>query len=277
MGILFARIGTSSHLRGQVLVAYRNALRGLSTVLASGTTLNRAWQADEVLLGLRAAIEASLRSVFDEAAAVGVREASVQLQAYGIDQGGRSTDQAHGSVADGLSAVMAQVDGQVRGAQALVATGAEPELVIGNNERRGVLNAGLVVSNSWFWIGAIAAGAWSWIIFNWGQQPGMTFHKQAVAALDERTTDCCLRVHGQVQPLDDPFHLTGQPRFAEYKDNPPFHWNCRTATALVRPQDADDDLTQQMIEAARQELGARQTGQRVEIHPASALSRRQRS
>jgi hypothetical protein len=82
-------------------------------------------------------------------------------------------------------------------------------------------------------------------------------------------------VHGQVVDLDKPFHLTGQPRFAQYVDNPPFHWSCRTATALVRPQDAEDGLTQAMIDAARAELAARAaTGKRVEIHPASALSRR---
>jgi hypothetical protein len=47
---------------------------------------------------------------------------------------------------------------------------------------------------------------------------------QVVAGIDERTTDCCLQAHGQIQPLDKPFHLTGEPRWADYLDNPPFHW-----------------------------------------------------
>jgi hypothetical protein len=48
--------------------------------------------------------------------------------------------------------------------------------------------------------------------------------KQAVAAIDQKTTDCCLRVHAQAQPLDKDFHLTGEPRYADYLPYPGFHW-----------------------------------------------------
>jgi hypothetical protein len=110
----------------------------------------------------------------------------------------------------------------------------------------------------------------------WQQQSSVTYWKQAIAAIDERTTDCCLRVHGQVQPLDKPFELSGTPRFADKVQNPPFHLYCRTATALYRPEMEQTGLsTAEMISAARSELAARAiTGKRVEIHPASAISRR---
>ncbi len=55
----------------------------------------------------------------------------------------------------------------------------------------------------------------------------------AVAVIDNRTTDCCQRVHGQVQPLDQPFVLTGEPRFADRMQWPGFHWRCRTSVVVV--------------------------------------------
>lgn len=81
--------------------------------------------------------------------------------------------------------------------------------------------------------------------------------RQAVAVIDERTTDCCLRVHGQWQAYGDLFKLTGTPRYADELTGPPFHKWCRTATALVQRQYAADDLTQRMRDAARAEINAR--------------------
>lgn len=108
------------------------------------------------------------------------------------------------------------------------------------------------------------------------QRDGRAYQKQAIAAIDERTTDCCLRVHGQVQPLDTPFHLNGTPRFADRVMNPPFHWRCRTASTLYLPEmEARGIPTSEMRDAARDELDARKrTGMRKEIHPAHSTSRR---
>lgn len=108
-----------------------------------------------------------------------------------------------------------------------------------------------------------------------GQIEANVFYKQAVAAVDEKTTECCLIVHGQFQLIDDFFSLVGSPRFADLIQNPPFHWNCRTATALVHASERFDSLTQDMIDAGARELEARgDTDHRVEIHPAFALSGR---
>lgn len=107
-------------------------------------------------------------------------------------------------------------------------------------------------------------------------QAGRQWQKQAVAAIDERTTDCCLRVHGQVQPLKTPFHLTGTPRFADRMQHPPFHRYCRTVeTVYAAEMEAVGETTAEMRDAARAEIEARErTGKRAEIHPASATSRR---
>jgi hypothetical protein len=121
------------------------------------------------------------------------------------------------------------------------------------------------------------AGAALGLLYGAQQQvTGVKYWKQAIAAIDERTTDCCLRVHGQIQPLDKPFELSGTPRFADRVMNPPFHWYCRTATALYRPEMEETGLTtDELRDAARAELAARAaTGTRREIHPASGTSRR---
>jgi hypothetical protein len=100
--------------------------------------------------------------------------------------------------------------------------------------------------------------------------------RQVVAVVDERTTDCCLKAHGQWQAMGDDFVLTGQPRYADKMPRPPFHRWCRTATALVQRQYAADDLTVEMRAAARRELIARKTAtpRRKVITPANAFSRR---
>ena len=87
------------------------------------------------------------------------------------------------------------------------------------------------------------------------------FKRQAIAAIDERTTDTCLRVHGQVVGMTDPFKLTGTPRYADEVPAPPFHDYCRTAVVLVRNEDVNDRTTNLMRDAARAEINARASAQ----------------
>lgn len=64
--------------------------------------------------------------------------------------------------------------------------------------------------------------------------PGLM--KQAIAVIQPGvTTETCLRVHGQIQPLDKPYRLTGRPRFADAMMFPSFHWNCRSSSAAYHP------------------------------------------
>lgn len=121
--------------------------------------------------------------------------------------------------------------------------------------------------------GAALAGS----LYRAGQsQAGQQWNKQAIAAIDENTTDCCLRVHGQIQPLGQTFSLTGTPRYADRMQHPPFHGHCRTVEALyLEVFETVGVPTGAMRDAARAELEARaSTGRRVEIHPANATSRR---
>ena len=133
-----------------------------------------------------------------------------------------------------------------------------------------------------------AAAAWSLAVWGWtnaavhmglvavDEQTTEVMKRQAIAALDERTTDCCLHVHGQIVAMDEPFRLTGTPRFADRMMRAPFHWHCRTGLSLWHPSLEEVGVpTSEMRAAARAELEAREkTGRRRVIHPAHATSRR---
>lgn len=61
------------------------------------------------------------------------------------------------------------------------------------------------------------------------QIPGLK--KQLIAAIQPgRTTETCLKAHGQIQDIGSPYRLTGSPRFAREIMYPPFHWRCRSSS-----------------------------------------------
>ena len=127
-------------------------------------------------------------------------------------------------------------------------------------------------ANLWT-LGAGLVGAYL-SLFN-ETQPDVEYQKEIVSTIDERTTDCCLRAHGQIQNLEDPFILTGTPRFADEIQDPPFHWFCRSSEVLYRPEfESIGITTEEMIDAAQAELIAREDGSRVKIYPSHATARR---
>ena len=66
------------------------------------------------------------------------------------------------------------------------------------------------------------------------ERDGVEYQKQAIAALDARTTRICRAVNRQIRPLDKPFETLAGPIM-----NPPFHYNCRTAVVLYHPSFED--------------------------------------
>ena len=123
------------------------------------------------------------------------------------------------------------------------------------------------------WTGSAAATVAAVKVLN-AQRP-KEYYKQAIAAIDHKTTDCCLRVHGQIQPLNKMFELIGTPRFADKISSPPFHWNCRTAQALYLPTMEEKGITtDEMRKAASAELLARDMAGRSFINPSHATSGR---
>jgi len=277
LGRLFAQVGTADHPRGRVLTAYRNALRGLQQALRVKMSWQRSLAMREVLGALAGEVNRGAEGLLDEAARLGIAGANRQLAAWGVAPWTQIALPAAvvETMTQTRAGVQATVASQTAQAVSLSVSGADAVRIVGDEERQGVVRPSETANQLAAGLAALAALAWWWIIQEQTRPTRQVWWHQAIAALDERTTDCCLRVHGQAQPLDKPFHLVGTPRYADYLEHPPFHWYCRTSEALVRPQDVNDPLTLQMIEAARAELAAREeTGGRVEIHPSHARSRR---
>jgi hypothetical protein len=86
--------------------------------------------------------------------------------------------------------------------------------------------------------------------------PGL--QKQAIAVINDRTTETCLRVHGQIREIDEPYHLTGTPRFSDEELYPPFHFRCRSSSVAYHAdfEEAGGLTTDAMREAAQEALAA---------------------
>jgi hypothetical protein len=92
---------------------------------------------------------------------------------------------------------------------------------------------------------------------------GVTVQKQVVASVGPRTTETCLKAHGQIRDTDQPFRLDGEPRFAREMMAPSFHWNCRTSIAMYHPAFERGGLTTpNMQREAAAELARREAAKR---------------
>ena len=266
IGGLFARIGTSDHPHGFVKSAYRNAKRSMTSARQESDPFRAS---GEVMIALRKSVLNDARSMFEDAQLTGAEEAARQLRFYGT----RTPHPSTVSMAlsresqSALDVISARLDVQETAIQALLLTTGDASQILGDENRNGVLTDAEIAAALAFWTTALlwdAFGGWT------NQYGGDVYQKIAVAAIDGRTTDCCLRVHGQTQPFDTPFHLTGTPRFADYMDWPGFHYYCRTAGALYLSA-YDTGLTTQMRSSADYFIAERKAGRHPDRHPANAF------
>ena len=91
--------------------------------------------------------------------------------------------------------------------------------------------------------------------------PGLK--KQLVAVIQpDRTTETCLKAHGQIREIDEPYRLTGKPRFAREMMYPPFHWRCRSSSVAYHPRFEEHSrmTTEAMREAAQKALKEKENG-----------------
>lgn len=263
VGRLFDRIGHADAPRGDIYAAYRNARQALD--------VNNLPRAQAALRLLRQSVASISGAALSRGIDLGAAEAERQLLIY--EETPPSGDPLVESRDDLILAIMAVLDSQLQAINALLVTEADNgSLILGDDTRVGLLSPAPISAEIARWAAYLTGKVFAARVSGAGGEA--EYARQAVAAIDERTTDCCLRVNGQIAPLDGDFSLTGTPRFADHIHAPPFHWYCRTATALIRTDSIDDALTQSMREAARAELAARRDGSRKEIHPAHARSGR---
>lgn len=268
IGDLIAEVGTRAHPRGFVTTAFRNTRRALQSALQEPNPLAAV---DDVMLQFRETVRSETTAIFARAQEAGAEESARQMRFYGIV----SPDPARVSMMlseksqSALDAVLADVDRKRAGIRTMVLMNSDDEEILGDEDRSGFLGSGgelggLIV----FWMTGLLWDAFDW--WTGYYSGGLDFQKQAVAAIDMRTTDCCLRVHGQVQPMHKPFRLTGTPRFADYVDWPGFHWYCRTSGVLYLAE-FDDGITANMLDGARYFLDQRARGKSPDRDPANAF------
>lgn len=257
IGALFARSGNSDHPRGFVLTAYRNAKRAMKSALKEDDRLTASM---DIFRGLRDTIKSGSQSLFLDAQFLGQEEAARQLRFYDIESDPGNGTMLKERVTAGafVDALLARVDAQDMTVRAMLLADADDAQILGDDERAGIMRPSDIAAQL-----ASLAATLAWLSFsNWTTShtpTGISFNKQVVAGLDERTTDCCLRAHGQIVSLKDKFHLTGTPRYADYLDWTPFHYWCRSSIALHLPG-YDDGLTKLMRESAARIMKERAAG-----------------
>lgn len=245
LGNLFAQLGTAEHPRGAVLMAYRNARRALRDVLRRNT-LARVLEAHEVMTGLKDSVRMTADTTLAAAIDLGWEQAQVEARVWELEPLMPYIDTM--AMADAWIGIIEQ---QERGILATLATAsADPAPILGDGiTNGGMLGYGnLVTREGARWLATAAGLALIGALQPAMEGSGRAWGKQAIAAIDDRTTECCLGVHGQVVPEKKQFHTAGTPAWAAYQDWTPFHWNCRTSVGLVPMDEADDDLTAMLLE-----------------------------
>ena len=248
-------LGSVAHPRGRVMTAYRQARAAVAAAYQLGG-VQRQVMALEALRVLRDSLAGIGRDAMTEAARLGVNSAMAQVAAYKAVGESIVAAGKYPPVEVLTAGLTATVNAQVSAAEAMVRANAEKELLLGGADRLGLLQPSPVLRDGSRWLAmASSAGFTSWL---GGDAPAETslpdlgFKRQAIAAIDGRTTDCCLRVHGQIVGMDEPYVLTGEPRYADRIMAPGFHWNCRTSEAVYQER-YEDGSTEEMKQWARDE------------------------
>jgi hypothetical protein len=257
IGDLLARIGNEAHPRGDLTTDYRNARRSLELVLQQDNPLD---DVRDILRNLERQLRADLAAIFVYAMSLGRQEAERQLQFYNVRPDALDSITLTTQTQSAQDAVMSRFDAQKAAIIALLLMGASAAQIIGEAERVGVFSAAEFTNVASYWSTRLVWDSFDNSLFNTAKR--FNYQKVAVAVLDERTTDCCLKVHGQVVPFRDKFHLTGTPRFADHMSWPAFHWYCRTSIAVYQ-SGFDDGITKKMTDEAAVILAARGAGKKA--------------
>jgi len=262
---LFDALGTKDAPNGVITSAYRQAKRAMETVLAEP---NPTLGVKQVFGELRTSIQNGVAPVFNESYTYGIDEATRQLGYYDVAEIISDLNRQNEMSQNALNVLLNELTAQESAIMAILLAGLEGNRITGDEDHVGLLSPGDVLAAGIFWVTALLWDAFSSTVNL--TMPDLRYKKQAIAVLDRRTTDCCLRVHGQIVPFDGEFTLTGHPSFADKIDWSPFHWYCRTSIVLYS-ESFDSGLTERMRRAAEYVLSQRAQGITFDQHPADAF------
>lgn len=266
MGDLFADIGNSANPDGRIAKLYSDARFAIIGALAGGAAIS---VIQGILERLKRDVQREITAIFNSSISLGVEEARWQLELYNANLfGGINLTTEKDSA---MRAIMARFDAQHAAMLALLTVDASDEQIVGDENRNGVFNWLEIVEAIAYWAAFLVWQAFDNMIENSRNSAGSKIEnlfKMAVAVIDDRTTDCCLRVHGQTQPLDGMFKLTGTPRFADEMDYPAFHRYCRTGTVLYSPElDAGGKQRAKLLDESKHELKVREDAKKKKAKP----------
>lgn len=229
LGTLFDRLALGNSALHR---AYRTVLRALKG------NLDDVMAVSEAMETLVASVRAISTEYYGEAVDVGIEQSATDLGIYGIGAPEAVDDEI---VNPALATTIQAVEVQAERTISLVRLEMDESYILGDENRQGVVRPEPVVGEMKFWMTALAMLAYST-----GVSKATGVRRQAVAQVDDVTTNTCLNVHGQMVGRKEKFHLTGTPRFAGEMLNPPFHRGCRTAIALILDQYVDGKVTEGM-------------------------------
>jgi len=258
---LFARaIGTKeAHPRGRIVAAYAQARRALAGI--DWGAFNAMREALDVVNTLRAQLYDAGRLAVPEAVELGRASAAEQVAAYQADGVPAAPAYEYPDRGAMESGWQTAVDSHLDPITALILAGAEVGLILGDEGGRvGALSPGAMQTDASYWLAfAVAAAFAAWLAGREGRKAdGIPFQRQAVPAIDNRTTPCCLDVarRGEVVAMDKPFYTPEPPAYNRRQMWAPFHNWCRTSIVLYLPQ-YDDGITAALQASATAEIGRR--------------------
>lgn len=263
LGVLFGRyIGTQAHNpRGRVLTAYGTARRAMLEVLGSERA-SRQWEALGVVRALRQQLADVGAVAVPLAEELGRASARAQVEAY-IEAGGENYPAARDPIERGtvLQGWNTAVESRLAPIETLIATEADPGLIVSEEGGRlGALQPAPFQTDAAYWLAFVAAAAFAaWVWGRGGRQAErVPFRRQAVPAVDDRTTPCCLDVarRGQVVRFNEMFDTPEPPAYDRRQMWTPFHEWCRTSVVLYL-EEYDEGITERLQDAARGELARR--------------------
>lgn len=262
LAALFGRyIGTQAHNpRGRILSAYRQARRAVLQVYERNGP-RRTFEALDVLATLRETLYDVGSLALPLAEQQGQQSVAAQLDAYAA--AGVRVQPAY-QVPDRpalASGWRAAVDSHLDPVEALMLAEAEPYLIANEDGRMmGAMQPGPMQADAAFWLAyAAALGFGAWLLGRNGEREGaIPFMRQAIPAIDNRTTPCCLDVarRGQIVKFGEAFYTPEPPAFSRRQMWTPFHHWCRTSVVLYL-EAFDDGITEELQRNAGKELSRR--------------------
>jgi hypothetical protein len=182
--------------------AYRTVLRALK-----GNTDNAAIVTDAVTT-LEASIRAAATIYYDASLKVGLAQAKRDLQIYGL---GQPDNIDPSSIGLAVSSTIALLESQMEQATTIARLEMGEEYIIGDASRKGIIQPAPILTEMAFWLTSLSV-----LSYEQGTKRKMPeVVRQAVAQIDQHTTQTCLNVHGQIVGEDEDFHLTGTPKYAD--------------------------------------------------------------